>query len=353
MRIWICHFFILAGLSLFLLTDEFLNYKNLVEWFNGLVYDGSIAEIYSDSPGLVLHLVLLLLFSGFTAFVLRNLNLYQAYYIALVAILSLFLIRYGLNKVFLLQFPQPESNLLFSPLGNFSKDILYWTSMGTSPSYQIFMGLVEFIPGILILIPRTRLLGLMIAFAVFVNVFFVNLGFEIDVKILTIFLLLLTSILLFPYRFLLKQLFISGKESKIQIEFPDPSQNKSGIMLFLPLVYGLYSAFSFLNSESPLPNTAYRIIDVEKTEPNSLGLCKGDILHFHSEGLLLIQDSVNNFGHHELLKLSENEFRIMKNQFQLLIKGNNEMLFISPLQDSTLLRVSQFNLKKLQLNKNQ
>ena len=103
--------------------------------------------------------------------------------------LAFFLLRYGFDKLFKHQFYLPEPNTLYTPVGLLSKDILFWTSMGTSHSYNVFMGLIEIIPAFLLFFKRTRMLGGLISFAVLLNVLMINIGFDITVKILSSFLL--------------------------------------------------------------------------------------------------------------------------------------------------------------------
>lgn len=136
-----------------------------------------------------------------------------AYYLALQ------LFRYGWDKVFKHQFYQPEPNILFTPLGDLDKDILYWTVMGRSYSFSVFGGLMEIIPAILLLFRPTRLLGAIIAFGVMLQVVMINMGFDITVKCLSSFLLLLSSFLIYPHIPQLIAFFLKGKPA--QLSFSD------------------------------------------------------------------------------------------------------------------------------------
>ena len=50
---------------------------------------------------------------------------------------------YGVQKLLMQQFFTPEANTLYTPLGRLDKDILFWTTMGLSRGYNIFLGVVE------------------------------------------------------------------------------------------------------------------------------------------------------------------------------------------------------------------
>lgn len=157
----------------------------------------------------------------------------------LIYLLSFFLLRYGIDKILGNQFQSPQPNILTEKVGNLSKDLLYWTSMGSSSVYNQFMGWAEVIAGILLLFPRSRKIGLYFSCGIFVNVFFINIGFDISVKFLSALLLITSAWLLISERteqiekskftylaralslFLLLELIVSGVRimNKDELEF--------------------------------------------------------------------------------------------------------------------------------------
>jgi len=108
--------------------------------------------------------------------------------------LALQLLEYGFDKVFKHQFYLPEPNTLYTPLGQLPPDLAYWSVMGASHSYSVFAGLLEVLPGLLLLWGRTRLVGGIVALAVLANVLALNIGFDISVKLWSAFLLLLAAV---------------------------------------------------------------------------------------------------------------------------------------------------------------
>ena len=112
---------------------------------------------------------------------------------------TLQLFKYGADKLFKNQFYLPEPNILYTPLGQVDKDLLYWSSMGTSHTYSLFMGGLEVIAATLLLFRTTRLIGLLASFGILVNIVAVNFGFDISVKLFSLFLLFADLILLIPY----------------------------------------------------------------------------------------------------------------------------------------------------------
>jgi hypothetical protein len=125
----------------------------------------------------------------------RVINLLQS---LLALYLSAVLIRYGCEKIFKLQFYMPEPNTLYTPFGMLDKDILYWSTIGTSRSYNIFLGGTEVLAALLVFFRPTRRAGLLLAASVFIQVLAVDLCFGITVRLFSAFLLLCTIILLAP-----------------------------------------------------------------------------------------------------------------------------------------------------------
>lgn len=113
--------------------------------------------------------------------------------------LGLVLLKYGWMKLTFSQFYPPDPNILDSALGSLSKDTVYWSLVGSSRGYQLFMGICELLASALLLFRRTRFLGLIASLAVFLNVFAVNASFDISVKLLSLTCLLLSALLLLNY----------------------------------------------------------------------------------------------------------------------------------------------------------
>ena len=108
------------------------------------------------------------------------------------------LIVYGLAKFIPEQMPYPNLSRLVEPYGNFSPMGVLWASIGATPAYEIFAGSMELLAGILLTVPRTTMLGALIAAADMIQVFTLNMTYDVPVKILSFHLLLLALVLLAP-----------------------------------------------------------------------------------------------------------------------------------------------------------
>lgn len=106
------------------------------------------------------------------------------YYLIIVAFL------YGTIKLFAMQMPEPDLSQLATPLGDYLPMRLSWMFFGYSAPYQIFSGVMEMIVAILLLYRRTIVMGLLMGFGVFLNVFVLNLCFDIPVKIFSMHLVI-------------------------------------------------------------------------------------------------------------------------------------------------------------------
>lgn len=117
------------------------------------------------------------------------------------------LMEYAWIKLTKMQFYLPEPNTVYTEFGQLSKDIAWWSVVGTSPSYVILMGIVEIIAAILILIRRTRFVGLLLSCGIFIQVVIINFSFDISVKLFSLSLLAMTILLLTQYPHIWRAIF--------------------------------------------------------------------------------------------------------------------------------------------------
>ncbi|MES2554567.1 MAG: hypothetical protein V4604_00370 [Bacteroidota bacterium] len=168
--------------------------------------------------------------------------------------------EYGWIKLTKMQFYLPEPNTVYTELGALSKDIAYWSVMGSSPSYVIFMGITELIAGSLIVIKRTRFIGLLLASGIFLNVVMVNFSFDISVKLFGLSLLFFTVVLLLQFPDQWRMLLQLPAKSKVVRLIQEPSYFRWGRALVLSLfvVESVYpSIVTGSMNDDDLPRPAY------------------------------------------------------------------------------------------------
>jgi hypothetical protein len=251
-------------------------------------------DLTSDAKGLYILVALLFCISLISGAVLNKYRpekvekLVTLLRFACIVFLSMVLMKYGLDKLCKAQFYLPEPNLLYTPLGKLDKDILFWSTMGTSYEYNLFMGMMEVIPALLILFSRTRKIALFIASGVLLNVFAINLSFDISVKLFSFLLLALSVFLLYPYLMKIDQ----SKTNKI--DWKPKGKWLTPLILVIIAVEALGPTImrgSFNDDRAPRPylHGAYSVVQQNFTEGNPLFDRKIKRVFIHRDGYIIFQ----------------------------------------------------------------
>jgi hypothetical protein len=310
------------------------------------------SPILSDSKGLYVHILSLIVVSALISFIWTRFqkeeNQIRNYYFTVFVsyYLGLQLIIYGFNKVFLLQFPSPTANILYTNLGAVSKDLLFWTSMGISPLYNYFMGGIELLAAGLLLYFRTRLLGAILSMGIFLNVVFINFSFDISVKVYSLFLLFCSLYLVIPYLKVLHRFFIQQEQVTIEYRKPNlDSLKHNRLVLVLKVI--IISFFFFIglkpyfDSFSTHDKTigaigfleAYKVIDFK---------VNGSVLNpservwkrvfLHPRSYLIIENSQEEFYDYQIVFSSNSKQMIINNKtvlnYQFQPNGNLKLIGI-------------------------
>jgi len=257
---------------------------------------------------------------GFIQYRMKNSTIEALSYTTIAYLLTYFLIKYGSDKLLLRQFYTPESNILSSPVGSLSKDILFWTSMGTSNIYNFFMGVTEIIPGLLLMHRKTRILGAFIALGVLTNVFFINIGFDISVKLLSFLLMASAFYLLLPSLKQLIDLFVRHRNVE-QLETPHLSFKKSLLKrLIKALILSLIIIDVVVPYLQPQSVQETRIEELSGCyEANSSRQFLGHSIkriHIHSKGYLITEDLNGEFYDYAMSYIG-NTIHVLKENFNL------------------------------------
>ncbi|MGH8882869.1 MAG: DoxX family protein, partial [Stackebrandtia sp.] len=105
---------------------------------------------------------------------------------------------YGIAKAIPSQMPAPSLSTLLLPYGQLTPMSVLWLQVGSSPVYEILLGVAELTGGLLLLLPRTATLGTMLSVVSMAQVFVLNMTFDVPVKILSFHLLVFSLVLLAP-----------------------------------------------------------------------------------------------------------------------------------------------------------
>ncbi|PQA94496.1 hypothetical protein B0A69_08500 [Chryseobacterium shigense] len=151
----------------------------------------SRTDFSSDSISMVVLSIILLLISIIAALIIKQKYHKKILYYSreiTILYLAVVLMKYGFDKIFKAQFYLPEPNILYSRFGNLDKDILFWSTMGTSRLYSVSAGILELLAALLILFHKTRTAGLLVSIGILINIFLINIGFDISVKLFSLIL---------------------------------------------------------------------------------------------------------------------------------------------------------------------
>jgi hypothetical protein len=198
------------------------------------------------------------------------------------------MLQYGMAKVFPAQFGTLTTYRLNQELGDMSPMGLLWTFMAFSTKYQFFAGLMECLGGFLLFFRRTVLLGALISFGVMVNVFALNMCYDVPVKIYSFLLILMSLYLMAPNFKQLVDFFLFQKTTTSTIQnftFKKKIFTRLGYALKAIFILGFVSVF-FLElfeddqkREDVLP-PLYGAYEVQKFSKNGLDSIKNDTLRW-------------------------------------------------------------------------
>jgi len=166
---------------------------------NGLVVNDNFVDTTYQYVALfcifIISIVIVFFWTGIASKVENYRSLYYWLRVVLRFYVGFILVNYGLVKLFQLQFPEPSLFRLVDTYGNSSPMELAWSFLGYSKGYNLFMGIAE-IMSLFLFFRRTLTFGLLVTFAVTINVLAVNFFYDIPLKIITSHLVLFTMFLL-------------------------------------------------------------------------------------------------------------------------------------------------------------
>ena len=167
-------------------------------------------------------------------------------------VLAAQMFEYGMTKVIPTQFPAPSLETLVTPVGDLTLSAVLWTAIGSSPAYQIFTGCVEVLGGLLLLLPRTTVLGALISLAAAIQIFALNMTFDIGLKVISFHLIVLALVLLAPQWQRLLDVFVLNRATAPAFEWPlarTPQGQRRALIAQLIVGTYLVATYAFINVE--------------------------------------------------------------------------------------------------------
>ena len=108
------------------------------------------------------------------------------------------MLSYGMAKAIPLQMSAPSLTRLLEPYGNFSPMGVLWASIGASFSYERLVGCMELLAAALLFIPQTVVLGGVVSLIDSIQIFSLNMTYDVPVKLFSFHLILLSIVLAGP-----------------------------------------------------------------------------------------------------------------------------------------------------------
>jgi uncharacterized membrane protein YphA (DoxX/SURF4 family) len=105
---------------------------------------------------------------------------------------------FGIAKIIPTQFVPPALTTLVQPIGSMPLSTLLWVFMGSSTPYQLLTGVAEIAAGMLLISPRTAPLGALIALADMIQVFALNMAYDVGLKQLSFHFIVMALLVLAP-----------------------------------------------------------------------------------------------------------------------------------------------------------
>jgi uncharacterized membrane protein YphA (DoxX/SURF4 family) len=153
------------------------------------------------------------------------------------------MLTYGFDKAFPRQFGDLTLSRQMVPFGSLTPFGLLWGFMAASKGYTIFSGLAEVLGGVLLLIPRLTGLGGLVSAAVLLNVFALNMFYDVPVKLFSFHLLAMAVFLAAPEFSRLANLLVFNRTA---LPRPDaPLSERSWIRRGAPILVSVLGAGVF------------------------------------------------------------------------------------------------------------
>lgn len=168
-------------------------------------------------------------------------GLYKWFRVVIRFVLASEMFLYGFDKIIPLQMPFPSLTRLVEPYGKFAPMSVLWYSIGASRSYEIFAGSAEALGGALLLAPRTTTLGALICLADMIQVFMLNMTYDVPVKLFSFHLILLAIFVLAPdMKRLWNFFFTEGPTEPLREPQLFQSARRNRIAVIVQVAFGVY-----------------------------------------------------------------------------------------------------------------
>ncbi len=150
------------------------------------------------------------------------------------------MVSYGMVKAIPMQMPSPGLARLVEPYGFFSPMGVLWAAVGASRAYEIVIGVAELTGGVLLFIPQTAPLGALICLFDTIQIFILNMTYDVPVKLFSFHLIVLSLLLLAPQIPQLFHVLVPGSFGKPSTDSPVAPSPRPRLLVGAQIVFGIY-----------------------------------------------------------------------------------------------------------------
>jgi hypothetical protein len=198
-------------------------------------------------------------------------NYNKLYYWTKVAIryrIAIGLIAFGFLKVYPMQMPYPSISNFLTDFGEYNSYKIYWQHVGVTLWYEVVLGWIEVIGGVLMFFRATTFVGALINASVLFNIAHANFAYDGGVHVYSSFFVLFSLIILVPYFIDLWKLFVQQKEV-VPIEYVPERSTRKQRLVYYSLKFSFILLFTVVYGA-----LRYEVHYVEKfwKEPSTPGL---------------------------------------------------------------------------------
>lgn len=158
---------------------------------------------------------------------------------------------YGIMKLVPIQMGSVTLSRLVEPYGQFSPMGVLWAFIATSTPYQMLVGAAELTAGLLLFVPRTATLGAIIALGDAVQIFTLNMTYDVPVKLFSFHLIVMSLVLLAPNARQLADLLVRARPTDAIVEPPlGRTPRRRRVLLAAQALFAIYIvAMNFYGAE--------------------------------------------------------------------------------------------------------
>ncbi len=236
------------------------------------------------------------------------------------------IIVFGFMKFYPVQMPYPGLGSLHANFGDFSGYKLYWHSVGIVPGYEVFLGVVEILAGVLMLFRSTILIGAVLNAAVLYNIAHANHAFDGGVHVYSAVTVVLSLYFILQYAPGIWKLLIKQQDVQPHRYFPVYRQKwlrTTAVVTRSILIFLFVGVYGYLRYD-------LHYVRKETKEPVTPALSgsKGyyNVSEFRRNGEILPYDPTDSVRWHDVIfeKYSTMIYKVNKTKLIPLSNGSRQ-----------------------------